>query len=96
MFQKVRPLDVTLTHIVDDEAFALPENESRRVGVEGDGQVRGGGGELEGAAASHVAPQDSSCDLIAVSDGQHVAVADVQSEDRRRGNETERGRSWSQ
>lgn len=49
--------------------------------MEGDGQVGGGGGELEGAAASDVAPQDTSRDLIAVGDGQHVAVADVQPED---------------
>lgn len=51
--------------------------------MEGDGQVRAGGGELEGTAASDVAPQDPGGDLVAVSDGQHVAVADVQPVDRR-------------
>lgn len=71
----------TLTHVVDDEALALAEDEPGWIWVEGDGQVGGGGGELEGAAASDVAPQDTSRDLIAVGDGQHVAVADVQPED---------------
>lgn len=52
--------------------------------MEGDSQIRGGGGELEGAASPDVPPQDTSRDLIAVSDGQHVAVTDVQSEDTRR------------
>lgn len=50
--------------------------------MEGDGQVRAGGGELKGAAAADVAAQDPSGDLVAVGDGQHVAVADVQPEDR--------------
>lgn len=59
--------------------------------MEGDGQVGGGGGELEGAAASDVPPQDPGRDLIAVGDGQHVAVADVESEDERQ-TETERER----
>lgn len=49
--------------------------------MEGDGQVRGGGGELEGAAAADIAAQDPCRDLVAVGDGQHVTVADVQSED---------------
>lgn len=52
--------------------------------MEGDSQVRGGGGELEGAAATDVPPQDPCRDLIAVSDGQHVTVTDVQSEDSER------------
>lgn len=60
--------------------------------MEGDGQVRGGGGELEGAAASDVAPQDTSRDLIAVGDGQHVAVTDVQPEDSERNRVRERER----
>lgn len=55
--------------------------------MEGDGQIRGGGEELEGAAPANVAAQDPSGNLVAVGDGQHVAVADVQSgqeEDRQR------------
>lgn len=47
--------------------------------MEGDGQIRGGGEELEGAAPANVAAQDPSRNLVAVGDGQHVAVADVQS-----------------
>lgn len=46
--------------------------------MEGDGQVRGGGEKLEGAAPADVAAQDASGDLVAVGDGHHVAVADVQ------------------
>lgn len=49
--------------------------------MEGDGQIGGGGGELEGAASPDVPSQDASRDLVAVGDGQHVAVADVQSEE---------------
>ncbi len=74
-----------LTHIVDDETFALAKDEASWIRVEGDSQVRGGGGELEGATSPDVPSQDASRDLIAVSDGQHVAVTDVQSENRRRG-----------
>lgn len=47
--------------------------------MEGDGQIRSGGEKLEGAAPANVAAQDPSCNLVAVGDGQHVAVADVQS-----------------
>lgn len=60
--------------------------------MEGDGQIRGGGEELEGAASPDVPAQDASRDLVAVGDGQHVAVADVQSEDAAR-RETDRDRS---
>lgn len=74
-------MNCCLTHVVDDEAFSLSEDKPGRIRVEGDGQVRAGGGELEGAAPSHVPSQDTSRDLIAVSDGQHVAVADVESEE---------------
>lgn len=70
-----------LTHIIDNETFALSEDEPGRVGVKGDGQVRRGGGQFEGAAASDVASQDPSRDLIPISEGQHVAVTDVKSED---------------
>lgn len=73
-----RTTELALTHVVDDEALALAEDEPRRVRVEGDGQVGGGGGELEGATPPHVPAQHASGDLIAVGDGQHVAVADVQ------------------
>lgn len=69
-----------LTHVVNDEALALSEDEAGRVGVEGDGQVGGGGEKLKGAAPADVAAQDASGDLVAVGDGQHVAVADVESE----------------
>lgn len=61
--------------------------------MEGDSQIGGGGGELEGAASPDIPPQDASRDLIAVSDGQHVAVTDVQSEDIER--ETDRVRDTS-
>lgn len=57
--------------------------------MEGDGQIRRGGEELEGAASPDVPAQDASRDLVAVGDGQHVAVADVQSEDTARGTQTE-------
>lgn len=67
-----------LTHVVDDEALALAENQPGRVGVEGDGEVGRGGEELERAAAADVAPQDAGGELLAVGDGYHVAVADVQ------------------
>lgn len=76
-----------LTHVVNNEALALSEDEASRVGMEGDGQVRGGGEKLEGAAPADVAAQDASRDLVAVGDGQYVAVADVQpgqEEDRQR------------
>lgn len=76
-----------LTHVVNNEALALSEDEAGRVGMKGDGQVWGGGEKLEGAAAADVAAQDASGDLVAVGDGQHVAVADVQpgqEEDRQR------------
>lgn len=86
----------TLTHIVDDEALALAEDEPCWIGVEGDGQVGGGGGELEGAAPSDVAPQDTSCDLVAVGDGQHVTVADVQSEDGQEGKKRTEYSQWHQ
>lgn len=46
--------------------------------MEGDGQVGRGGEELERAAAADVAPQDAGGELLAVGDGYHVAVADVQ------------------
>lgn len=59
--------------------------------MEGDGQIRGGGEEFEGAASPDVPAQDASRDLVAVGDGQHVAVTDVQSEDTKR--ETDRDRS---
>lgn len=49
--------------------------------MEGDSQIGGGGGELEGAASPDVPPQDASRDLVAVGDGQHIAVADVQSKE---------------
>lgn len=74
-----------LTHIVDDEALALPEDEPGWIWVEGDSQIRGGGGELEGAASPDVPSQNTSRDLIAVSDGQHVTITDVQSEGKKRG-----------
>lgn len=66
-----------LTDVIDDEPLPLPEDKAGRVRVEGDGQVRCAGRELEGAAASNVAPQDPGRDLIAIREGQHVAVADV-------------------
>lgn len=69
----------TLTHVVDDETLALAENKPGRVRVEGDGQIGRGGEELEGAAPAHVAAQDAGGQLLAVGDGDHVAVADVQS-----------------
>lgn len=68
-----------LTHVVDDEAFALAENEPGRVWVEGDSQIGRGGEELERAAAANVPPQDASGELLAISDGYHVTVTDVQS-----------------
>lgn len=46
--------------------------------MEGDGQIRRGGEELEGAAPADVAAQDASGQLLAIGDGYHVAVADVQ------------------
>lgn len=67
-----------LTHVVDDEALALAENQPGRVRVEADGQIGRGGEELEGAAPAHVAAQDASGELLAVGDGYHVAIADVQ------------------
>lgn len=67
-----------LTHVVDDEAFALAENEPGRVRVEGDSQIGRGGEELERAAAANVPPQYASGELLAICDGYHVAVADVQ------------------
>lgn len=58
--------------------------------MEGDGQIRGGGEKLEGAAPTNVATQDPSRNLVAVGDGQHVAVTDVQS-----GQEEDRqGQEW--
>lgn len=47
--------------------------------MEGDGEIRRGGEELERAAPADVPPQDASGELLAVGDGYHVAVADVQS-----------------
>lgn len=47
--------------------------------MEGDSQIGRGGEELEGAAAANVPPQYASGELLAVCDGHHVAVADVQS-----------------
>lgn len=64
--------------------------------MEGDSQIRGGGGELEGAAPSDVAPQDTSRDLIAVSNGQHVTVTDVQPEDGREGKKQTQCSQWYQ
>lgn len=68
-----------LTHVVDDEAFTLAENEPGRVRVEGDSQIGRGGEELERAAAANVPPQYASGELLAICDGYHVAVADVES-----------------
>lgn len=70
---------VAFTHVVYNEALALSKDKASRVGMEGDGQIRGGGEKLEGAAPTNVATQDPSRNLVAVGDGQHVAVADVQS-----------------
>lgn len=80
----------TLTHVVDDEAFALAKDEPRWIRMEGDSQVRSGGRELEGAATADVAPQDPCRDLVTVGDGQHVTVTDVQSEDSERNRVGER------
>lgn len=79
-----------LTHVVDDEAFALAKDKPCWIRMEGDSQVRRGGRELEGAATANVPPQDPGRDLVAVSDGQHVTVTDVQSEDRERNRVGER------
>lgn len=89
---------MALTHVVDDEAFALAKDKPGWIRMEGDSQVRGGGGQLEGAATPHVPPQDPCRDLVAVGDGQHVTVTDVQSEDseRNRVSEREKCSRWYQ
>lgn len=55
--------------------------------MEGHSQIRGRWGKLEGAAASNIASQNTSCDLISIGDRQHVTVTDVESEDKEEGKE---------
>lgn len=67
-----------LTYVVHDEPLALPKDEAGGVRVELDGQVWRGRVQLLGPAAPQVLAQDVGHDLVAIVDGQDVAVAQVQ------------------
>ena len=65
------------TYIVHDKSLALDKEEACRVGVELEGEFRCGGVQLLRAAVAKVLAQDVGHNLIAIIDGQDVAVAQV-------------------
>lgn len=72
-----------LTEEMDDEAVAVAVDVGGRVGLELDGDVGGGGVELEASSGSSVLTQDFGCEVVSVVKGHQVVRADIQPETRR-------------
>lgn len=72
-----------LTKELDDEAVAVAVDVGGRVGLELDGDVGGGGVELEASFGSSVLTQDFSREVVSVVKGHQVVCPDVQPETRR-------------
>lgn len=67
---------------MDDEAVAVAVDVGGRVGLELDGDVGGGGVELEASFGSSVLTQNFSCEVVSIVKGHHVVLPDVQPETR--------------
>lgn len=68
---------------MDNEAVAVAVDVGGRVGLELDGDVGGGGVELEASFGSSVLTQDFSREVVSVVKGHQVVRPDVQPETRR-------------
>lgn len=67
---------------MDDEAVAVAVDVGGRVGLELDGDVGGGGVELEPSFGSSVLTQHFSREVVSIVKGHHVVLSDVQPETR--------------
>lgn len=67
---------------MDDEAVAVAVDVGGRVGLELDGDVGGGGVELEAGLGSPVLTQDLCREVVSVVKGHQVVLPDVQPERR--------------
>lgn len=67
-----------LTGEVDDKALPIGKGAGARVGLELDGDVSGGGVELEAATGACVLAQDARRQVVPIVEGQHVPRAQPQ------------------